>query len=243
MSQRSEKMNRRMNACEGRLQDLETLWDVAVKNTAYQFESVNRKYDRMRSERHREAAKRKKKERAERTVLIFSLLVLSVLLGVLACTTIQHHTEQEKTESYSIELEGMILDEEPDLIYYDCDLPLNLQDDLRIACEESGVDMALALSVIQQETGFRNVMGDGGDSYGYMQVQPRWHRDRMDRLGITDLMDPLSNFRVGCDYLAECLARYPLANALSAYNIGRPDLVPYAESVIEIYDAMRDRIL
>ena len=47
------------------------------------------------------------------------------------------------------------------------------------------------------------MIGDGGESFGYMQVQPKWHKERMDRYGVTDLMDPYSNFLVGCDYLVE----------------------------------------
>ena len=40
------------------------------------------------------------------------------------------------------------------------------------------------------------------------QIQKKWHWDRMERLGVTDLMGPSGNFRVGCDFLAELYAKY-----------------------------------
>ena len=89
------------------------------------------------------------------------------------------------------------------------DIPLDAEEQRLLwqACEETGVTYELALAVIWKETNFRNIKVDGGDSYGYMQVQPRWHSDRMDRYGVTDLMDPYGNFLVGCDYLAELAAK------------------------------------
>lgn len=85
------------------------------------------------------------------------------------------------------------------------DIPLDTETQMLLwqACEETGVSYELALAVIWKETTYRNIKGDGGDSYGFMQVQKRWHEERMERLGVTDLMDPYSNFLVGCDYLAE----------------------------------------
>ena len=66
-----------------------------------------------------------------------------------------------------------------------------------------------------------------------MQIQPRWHEERMERLGVTDLSDPYSNFRVGCDFLAELLSKYTLEEALTAYNSGKAGKSEYATSVME----------
>lgn len=119
--------------------------------------------------------------------------------------------------------------------YFREDVPLDGDNQalLHAACDESGVPYALALAVIAQETGFRNVTGDDGASCGYMQIQEQWHRDRMERLGVTDLTDPFGNFRVGCDYLAELMGRYSLEEALTAYNSGRPGKSRYASAVLE----------
>ena len=132
-----------------------------------------------------------------------------------------------------IKLESQTEPEAPIIVYYDVPLDHETQDLLRQACEESGVDMVLALAVISRETDFRNISGDNGNAYGYFQVWPKWHYDRMERLGVTDLNDPLGNFRVGCDFLAELLRKYPLADALTWYNSGKPGNSAYARNVIE----------
>lgn len=118
--------------------------------------------------------------------------------------------------------------------YFRADVPLDgeTQAFLRSACEEAGITYELALAVIRQETDFRNIVGDNGDSIGYMQIQPRWHEERMERLGVTDLTDPYSNFRVGCDFLAELISKYTLEEALTAYNSGKPGKSGYATSVM-----------
>lgn len=56
---------------------------------------------------------------------------------------------------------------------------------------------------------------------GYMQVNPRWQRARMDKLGIKDLMDGYSNILVGADYLCELFEKYeePVF-VLMCYNEG-----------------------
>lgn len=123
--------------------------------------------------------------------------------------------------------------------YFREDVPLDgdTQAFLRAACEETGIPYELALAVIRQETEFHNVVGDDGRSVGYMQVQRRWHEDRMARLGVTDLTDPYGNFRAGCDYLAELLGKYPLEEALTAYNSGKPGKSAYASNVLAYMEA------
>ena len=131
------------------------------------------------------------------------------------------------------------------------DIPLDegTQRLLYQACEQMGIQYELALAVIWQETDFRNITGDGGDSIGYMQVQPRWHSDRMERLGVTDLSDPYSNFLVGCDYLAELIARDKgLEWALMAYNggptyanekIARETISQYVKNVLNYLNTLK----
>ena len=122
---------------------------------------------------------------------------------------------------------------------YRKDVPLDdeTQRLLYEAAEESGIPYELAMAVVWQETDFRNIVGDGGDSIGYMQIQPKWHRERMERLGVSDLIDPAGNFRVGCDFLRELLDRYDgdVAAALVAYNQGsyKGTVTEYASAVLD----------
>ena len=141
--------------------------------------------------------------------------------------------ENEAPEAPEVEVEEVeAVEQEPYYLQYD--IPLD-EETLRLlneACETTGIRFELALAVIWKETRFQNKMGDSGASYGYMQVQPRWHWDRMERLGVTDLNDPYSNFLVGCDFLAELLEKYDLPNALTYYNTGHAGYNQYAKDVI-----------
>ena len=115
------------------------------------------------------------------------------------------------------------------------DIPLSyeLQAMLYGACQEMGVEYELALAVVEKETNFRNVQGDGGKAYGYFQIWPKWHGDRMDELGVTDLMDAESNFRVGCHFLSECIEKYGLEKGLGYYNSGNARETSYSRDVME----------
>lgn len=128
--------------------------------------------------------------------------------------------------------------------YYRDDVPLtyDLQDCLHLACQEANIPYALALAVIEKETRFQNIVGDDGASEGYMQVQRKWNYDRMERLGVTDLMEPAGNFRVGCDLLAELLGKYPMQEALTAYNSGSPGYNKYSYAVMGYYEEWKELV-
>lgn len=63
-----------------------------------------------------------------------------------------------------------------------------------------------------------DAVGDHGNSLGWMQVQPRWHQERMDRLGVTDLLDPVQNVRVAVDYIDWIAERLNPGNPADAYG-------------------------
>lgn len=113
-------------------------------------------------------------------------------------------------------------------------LSFELQAMLYGACLEFGIDYDLALAVIEQETNFRNVTGDDGESVGYMQIQRKWWGDLMEEIGSEDLTDPEDNFRTGCAIIRELLDRYgSTEDALSAYNTGHCGSTQYSRSVFE----------
>ena len=135
-------------------------------------------------------------------------------------------TPAEEAQAVPVDLEPLVVIEAPEVVAVDPvreDIPLDADTQrlLYRACDETGIPYELALAVIKQETNFQNIVGDGGNSIGYMQVQPRWHNRRMERLGVSDLADPYGNFLVGCDYLAEMLGKgHGTEWALHAYNGG-----------------------
>lgn len=111
---------------------------------------------------------------------------------------------------------------EPTTKFYDVPLSEELQLHIFTLCEQYGIDPAVVVAQIYRESTYNpDCIGDGGASFGLMQIQPRWHSGRMAALGCTDLLDPFQNVTVGIDYLAECFGRYgDIACALTAYNQG-----------------------
>lgn len=105
---------------------------------------------------------------------------------------------------------------------YDVPLSTNLQEHIRQLCDEYGVDMPLVLAIIGQESNYRpDAVGDNGNSLGLMQIQPRWHQARIDKLGVTDLTDSYQNVTVGIDLLAELVGENKgIEWAVTAYNAG-----------------------
>lgn len=104
---------------------------------------------------------------------------------------------------------------------YDVPLSADLQEHIRQLCDDYGVDMPLVLAIIGQESNYQtDAVGDDGNSIGLMQIQPRWHQGRMDRLGVTDLLDPYQNITVGIDLLAELIEMGGTRWAIMAYNAG-----------------------
>lgn len=106
---------------------------------------------------------------------------------------------------------------------YLLDIPLTeeLQDELYEASQEFGVDYYTMIALIERETNFRNVFGDGGDSYGYCQIQPKWWDELMTEIGVTDLNVPEDNFRTACAIVAELTEKHQsIEGALVAYNQG-----------------------
>lgn len=120
---------------------------------------------------------------------------------------------------------------------YCADVPLSAeeQEALYAACGEFSVEYALMLGLIERETQFRNVMGDGGDSYGYCQVQLKWWSGLMDEIGAYDLNEPRDNFRTACAVLVRLFDRYGCGNltdVLTAYNSGHGGESTYADAVL-----------
>lgn len=105
---------------------------------------------------------------------------------------------------------------------YNVPLSDDLQKHIINLCAEKQIDPAIIFAMIYRESTYNpNAMGDDGKSYGLMQIQLRYVRERMERLGCTDLLDPFQNVTVGIDILSEKIARYgTIGEALTAYNAG-----------------------
>lgn len=106
--------------------------------------------------------------------------------------------------------------------YYDVPISDELQMNIKEICDFYDIETELILAMIKHESGFdAEILGDEENSVGLMQIQPKWHLSRMERLGVTDLSDPVQNVRVGADLLSELIKRGKGTEwALMAYNGG-----------------------
>lgn len=90
-----------------------------------------------------------------------------------------------------------------------------------------------------------------GDCTGLMQIAPKWHQERMERLGVTNLMNPWENMLTSADYLAELAERYEdVAVALMVYNgdsgaeevlAGTGEISEYAEDILMLSAQLEEK--
>ena len=104
---------------------------------------------------------------------------------------------------------------------YDVPLSDEVQRYISAQCREHGLSVPLVLAVIEKESDYdTELVGDGGKSWGLMQIYATEHIRRCVDLGSWNLLDPCHNVRVGIDYLAELMATRNVISALMAYNAG-----------------------
>lgn len=125
--------------------------------------------------------------------------------------------------------------------------PIDVPEDVRRISAELGAQYNMCPELIQsacfKESSF-NPYAENGGCIGIMQVNPDWHRDRMDRLGVMDLYDIRSNMMIGVDYLHELIVQYEdISVALMKYNgdskaedliSGSGDVSEYADEILRI---------
>lgn len=133
-------------------------------------------------------------------------------------------TEQTTTEEITTEVETTT-EERTTVGYitlYDVPLDEELQLFIINICEEKHISPALVMAMIEKESQYNiDAVGDSGDALGLLQVQSRWHQERMDRLGCNNLLDPRQNVTVAVDYLEELFQKNPEVYwVLMAYNGG-----------------------
>ena len=180
---------------------------------------------------------------------ILSVMLLSVLAGVIigysvaqlenmvvSTPTVPESVEPQKTTGHKMAGQAVELTEEMaaeslemsavavslSYVYFDVPLDEDLQRYIFEVCDEYEIDPTIIIAMIFKESTYRDwLIGDSGNSFGLMQIQERWHRERMRDLGVTDLLDPYQNVTVGIDYFTELYNYHQgLEWTLMAYNGG-----------------------
>lgn len=120
-----------------------------------------------------------------------------------------------------------------------CMLPTNIpaQDDgipeeVKTICEKYGAEYDICPELLEaicwNESRF-TAKAENGTCKGIMQINVTAHKDRMAKLGVTDIYDTDSNIHVGADYLAELFTSYEDAGAVLGSYHGERNAVSKAE--------------
>jgi hypothetical protein len=101
--------------------------------------------------------------------------------------------------------------------------PAPFGDLVKAAAERHGVDPNLVHAVIRAESNYAVRARSRRGARGLMQLMPTTLRTYQ----VRDAYDPQSNIEAGTKYLRALLDRFPLAEALAAYNAGAAAVVRY----------------
>ena len=99
-------------------------------------------------------------------------------------------------------------------------IPIDVQEAAWKYGDMYGISPELLMAMAFYESSY-NPAAIGGECLGLMQVNPRWHRDRMARLGVSEdgLLTADGSMAVGADYLSELMSGTENeAYALMKYN-------------------------
>lgn len=126
------------------------------------------------------------------------------------------------------------------------------QEYLWVICQEKNLDWVTMVALYEGESGYRfDVIGKAGDS-GYGQIVPKSNKELLEKLEITDILNPYQNILVSCTLMEWLLQEYDgsYEKALTAYNAGcggaydnyfsaGVDASPYAKRILKKADRIR----
>lgn len=143
----------------------------------------------------------------------FAFVIICILI-ILILALRPYFTETEKVAAVSRadERQPLVMRE------YDIPLPVELQYYTQGVCLDYDIDPALVFAIMYVESAYQ-LDAINGDCLGLMQISEKWHTERMQELGGSNLYDPYANILTAVDYLAELLAQdNSLEWALMTYN-------------------------
>jgi len=185
----------------------------------------------------------------EKSMKIYFLVISIVFIVVVIFWGCTQKAEGEETTTIktvqAVETEKQTEEQEEkttsiySVTYYDVPLDIALQNHIFNLSSEYCINSKYIIAIIAEESAFNaQTTGDNGDSIGLMQIQSKWHGDRMKRLSCNDLYDPFQNITVGVDYLSELLNQYDgdIVKAIVAYQAGsfNGEITEYATDVLKI---------
>lgn len=130
---------------------------------------------------------------------------------------------------------------------YNPEIPLSpeIQAALFDVCEEHDVPVALALGLIEVESGFQEDAVSASGCVGLMQINPLYAWKMEENTGYSYLT-PEGNIRCGIWYLSSLIGQYDAPEkAIVAYNQGSYQcaITPYAKAVLAAAERWSDELL
>lgn len=103
--------------------------------------------------------------------------------------------------------------------------------------EEYNICPELLMAIIEAESGGNADVKNGGCK-GLMQINEKWHKERMENCGVTNIYDVDGNIHLGADYIAELAEQYKdVAVVLAVYhgesNATTKEPSYYVKSILE----------
>ena len=154
-------------------------------------------------------------------ILFFGILCLMVPVVPLPATEWEDNEEKSSDDSFRTVRIYYIDTEDAENILSDTWISPEYQMYCYKIGRQYNLSPYLLMAMIERESsGNAQAVNSTGDS-GLMQVNLKWHEDRMERLGVSDLTDPYSNILVAADYLSELLQEnnYNMPLVLMKYNM------------------------
>lgn len=102
----------------------------------------------------------------------------------------------------------------------------------------------LLQALVERESTYR-IDATNGNCKGLAQISTRWHTERMERLGVTDIYEPYGNILVAADYLRELyderqdddtyyvLMRYNMAIDTANQLYAAGEITDYARGIVK----------
>lgn len=151
-----------------------------------------------------------------------------VVKGPKPQTILPAEVEPAETPEFHVDLKPIApWDETAGFYRPDVPMPFEHQATLYEICEETGVDINLALGLIELESAFNPDAVSEENCYGLCQLNPRYFPANL---------SPEDNMRVGIGWLGELIVQYgDVAKALTVYHVGHDDGTRTYANVVLVY--------
>lgn len=152
--------------------------------------------------------------------------ITAVVILLLACSYNCYQEDLNKSNAVAEKGTKTVLVElikEPEyqtVTYYDVPLSQELQDHIRIQCNDAGIDFELALAVMKVESNYQFDVISSTHDHGIMQINEVNHDKLKDTLNITDFLDPYDCTTAGIYMLSNYKWCENETQMLMCYNMG-----------------------